>query len=100
MALSLASNFIFVLVVLAVINGVMALSDLLSQGIMQLVVPNKFRGRAMGSWMLALGAGPIGTLQIGAIASLSGVSVALAINGFGLVILASLFILLPMIRRI
>ena len=100
MALSLASNFIFVLLVLAVINGVMALSDLLSQGIMQLVVPNKFRGRAMGSWMLALGAGPIGTLQIGAIASLSGVSVALAINGFGLVILASLFILLPMIRRI
>ena len=100
MALSLASNFIFVLVVLAVINAVMALSDLLSQGIMQLVVPNKFRGRAMGSWMLALGAGPIGTFQIGAIASLSGVSVALAINGFGLVILASLFILLPMIRRI
>jgi len=100
MALSLASNFIFVLVVLAVINAVMALSDLLSQGIMQLVVPNKFRGRAMGSWMLALGAGPIGTFQIGAIASLSGVSVALAINGFGLVILASLFILLPMMRRI
>ena len=100
MVLSLASNFIFALVVLAVINAVMALSDLFSQGIMQLVVPNKLRGRAMGSWMLALGAGPIGTFQIGAIASLSGVSVALAINGFGLVVLASLFVLLPMIRRI
>ena len=55
---------------------------------MQLAVSNEFRGRAMGSWVLATGFGPIGSLQIGGLASLAGITVALSANGVGLVFLA------------
>ena len=67
--LGFAASFLLVLLVLALLNAVMAITDTLSRGLMQLAVPNEFRGRAMGSWLLALGAGPLGTLQMGALAS-------------------------------
>ena len=63
-----------------------ALSDLLTQSLVQAAVPNELRGRAMGSWSLAIGIGPVGTLQIGAVAATLGITVALTANG--LVLLA------------
>ncbi len=88
------------LLALIVLNGVMSLADILSQGLMQLAVPNEFRGRAMGSWVLATGFGPIGSLQIGGLASLAGVTLALSVNGVGLVLLAlGIAIFAPRIRR-
>jgi MFS family permease len=63
-----------------------ALSDLLTQSLVQAAVPNELRGRAMGSWALAIGIGPLGTLQIGALAAALGITVALTANG--LVLLA------------
>ena len=54
----------------------------------------------MGSWVLATGFGPIGSLQIGGLASLAGVTVALSANGIGLVVLAlGIAIFVPRIRR-
>ena len=101
MLLGVTTSFLLVLLVLAMLNAMMALSDTLSQGLMQLAVPNEFRGRAMGSWMLALGAGPLGTLQMGALASLGGVTLALSVNGLGLVALAlAITAMAPLVRRI
>jgi hypothetical protein len=64
-----------------------ALCDLLTQSLVQSAVPNALRGRAMGSWALAIGVGPLGTLQIGALAAMLGITVALTANGFALLLL-------------
>ncbi len=90
-----------VLVVLIVANAAGALTDLLAQGLMQLSAPAHLRGRAGGAWVVAIGLAPLGQLQIGALASLFGVSVALAASGLGLVTLASATALLfPRLRRL
>ena len=54
------------------VGSLASLTDLLAQGLLQSVVANDLRGRAMGSWVLATGLGPVGHLQIGALASLLG----------------------------
>ncbi|MCI0796588.1 MAG: MFS transporter, partial [Chloroflexi bacterium] len=51
--LGLASNFVVVIFVITIVSGMMAMSDIYSQSIMQVVVPNELRGRAMGAWVLA-----------------------------------------------
>jgi hypothetical protein len=68
---------------------------------MQLSVPAHLRGRAGGAWVVAIGLGPLGQLQIGALASLFGVSVALGASGLGLVALvgAAVFFF-PRVRRL
>jgi len=70
------------------VGGLAALTDLLAQGLLQSVVANDLRGRAMGSWVLATGLGPIGRLQLGAIAGLFSVTAALMANGLVLVAVA------------
>ena len=87
--------------VMLVINAAMAVSDVLSQGLMQAVVPNQARGRAAGAWQMAIGFGPIGNVHAGAVAALAGVSVALVANGgalFGLALVAMLAA--PRLRRL
>ena len=99
--LGVATSFLLTLLVLALLSAVMALSDILSQGLIQLAVPNELRGRAMGSWMLALGAGPLGSLQIGALASVGSVALALSVNGLGLVALAvAIATVVPLVRKL
>ena len=78
-----------------------ALADLLAQSLLQLSVPSELRGRAGGAWVLAIGLAPLGQLQIGALASLFGVSFALGTSGLVLVVLASTTALLfPRVKRI
>ena len=99
--LGLASNFALVIVAIATISGMAALSDVYSQSMMQLVVPNKLRGRSMGAWVLATGTAPLGNLQIGALASAFTIGFALGVHGVGLVVLALAgLLLLPKIRRL
>ena len=87
--LAYAPSLAAVILVLAVISAAAALSDVLSQSLMQLNVPNDLRGRAMGSWILAIGTAPVGHVQIGGLATLLGVAFALTFNGLGLVVLAA-----------
>lgn len=90
-----------VLVVLTVVNAMGALADLLAQSLLQLSVPAHLRGRAGGAWVVAIGLAPLGQLQIGALASLFGVSVALGASGVALAILATTTALLaPRVRRV
>jgi MFS family permease len=99
--LGIADTFFYVILAIIVINGMAALSDILSQSLVQTVVPNELRGRAMGSWALAVGLGPVGHLQIGALASVLGVGFALTAHGIGLVALAvGALALFPKIRKL
>ena len=86
--LGVSNTFYFAILAIIVINGMAALSDILSQSLVQTVVPDELRGRAMGSWVLAVGLGPMGSLQIGGLASAFGVSMALLAHGTGLIVLA------------
>jgi MFS family permease len=90
MSLGWAQTFIVVVLIVIVINVMSTMTDVLNQSLMQLSVPNQMRGRAMGSWALALGTAPVGQVQVGALASFAGISAALVANGLGLVMLAGL----------
>ena len=86
---------------LTLANAAGALADLLSQSLLQLSVPPHLRGRAGGAWVLAIGLAPLGQLQIGALASLFGVSAALATSGLALAALAvTAALLFPPVRRL
>lgn len=79
------------LVALAGVSGVVV--DALEQTALQAGVAHGLRGRVTGLWVLALGFGPIGVLEIGAIAQLSGARVAQGLDGalvalFGLALLS------------
>ena len=87
-ALGFAPNIYIAVAAIVVMSGMMALSDLFSQTLMQKLVPNDLRGRAMGAWTAAVGTAPVGNLEIGALASFFGVTAALAIHGAGLIALA------------
>jgi hypothetical protein len=94
-------GFAGVLLVLTLVNAAGALADLLAQSLLQLGVPSALRGRAGGAWVVAIGLAPIGQLQIGALASLFGVGVALGTSGVALVLLAVLTALVfPRVKRL
>lgn len=94
-------GFAGVVLVLVVVNGMGALADLMAQSLMQLSVPSGQRGRAGGAWVVAIGLGPLGQFQIGALASAFGVSVALGASGLALVTLGTAAALLfPRVRRL
>ena len=98
--LGLASNFVVVIFVITIVSGMMAMSDIYSQSIMQVVVPNELRGRAMGAWVLATGTASLGNLQVGALASAFTIGIALGVNGVALIVLATLsLVFLPKLRR-
>ena len=101
MLLSQSETLAMVLAVMLIINAAMAVSDVLSQGLMQAVVPNQARGRAAGAWQMAIGFGPIGNVHAGALAAFAGVSVTLLANGGALFALALLAMLaVPRLRRL
>jgi Major Facilitator Superfamily len=87
-ALGLAPGYGAVLLLLLLINAVGAVSDILGQSLMQQSVPTALRGRASGAWVVAIGVGPVGQLQIGALVSWLGVAAALGMSGAALVIVA------------
>jgi hypothetical protein len=94
-------GFAGVLIVLIIANAAGALADLLAQSLLQLSVPGERRGRAGGAWVVAIGLAPLGQLQIGALASLFGVSVALGASGLALAALAvATGLLYPRVRRL
>jgi MFS family permease len=94
-------GFVGVLAVVTVVNAAGALADLLAQSLLQLSVPLHLRGRAGGAWVVAIGLAPLGQLQMGALASLFGVSIALGTSGLALATLAGATVLLfPRLKRV
>lgn len=88
LALGVAPFIYIAIIAIVMLSGMMALSDLFSQTLMQKLVPNDLRGRVMGAWTAAVGTAPLGNLEIGALASLFGVTLALALHGSALIVLA------------
>ena len=76
--------FVIALLATGIIGGAMALSDIFSQSMMQNIVPNEQRGRAMGAWIVGIGTAPVGNLQVGAVIGAAGVGIALSANGIAL----------------
>jgi len=79
--LALSPSFVLAVAALALVAALAAASDILTQSMMQLSVPNHLRGRAMGAWVFAIGSAPLGHLELGALAAALGVGTALGING-------------------
>ena len=88
LVLGWAPSLYVAILAITAMSGCMALSDLFSQTLLQRLVPNDLRGRAMGAWTTAVGTAPIGNLEIGALASVLGVTAALSIHGGVLLLLA------------
>ena len=89
------------LVLLALTAAAISAWDILTQSIMQLAVPDRLRGRAMGAWTFAIGTAPLGHLEMGFLAALIGVEQALSLNGLAvLAILALSLAVTPQLRRI
>ena len=85
--LSVESAALLTVAAVGLVSVMAAASDVLTQSMMQLSVANELRGRAMGVWVLAVGFGPIGHLQLGFASVLLGLSGALALNGVMLVVI-------------
>jgi MFS family permease len=84
------TSLVLAMIAIAFVAGFASLTDVLTQTLVQSAVPNELRGRAMGSWVLAVGFGPAGHLQIGVLIALFGVTAALSVNGALLALLAVL----------
>jgi len=101
MLLSADSPLMATLAATAIVASAAAASDILSQSMMQLAVPNALRGRAMGVWVLAIGFGPLGHLEMGGLAELLGPGSALFANGAALIVVGLvLAIAVPRLRRL
>jgi len=87
-ALGAAPNFVTILAGVLAVAALATASDVLTQSMMQLSVPDRLRGRAMGAWVFAIGSAPLGHLEMGALAASVGVGTALGINGVALVLIA------------
>ncbi len=83
--LSAANQYVLALAALIVVAGMATASDVLTQSMMQLSVPNHLRGRAMGFWVFAIGWAPVGHLEMGALSVMLGVDTALLVNGAALI---------------
>ena len=88
--LSVPMALILTLIIVFLVSFCAASCDILSQSMMQLSVANELRGRAMGIWVLALGFGPLGHLELGMLSSSFGLQYGLLLNGIILLVIAIL----------
>ena len=100
-ALGLFEGLALTLILLGLTAAAISAWDILTQSIMQLSVPDRLRGRAMGAWTFAIGTAPLGHLEMGFLAALIGVEQALTLNGVAvLAILALSLAVTPELRRL
>ena len=83
------------------VNACAMAVDTLYKTLMQNLVSDEERGRAMGSWVLSIGFAPVGHVGIGALAGAVGAPRALLINGAALAAISAIAAAtLPRIRRL
>lgn len=88
LTLGAAPTLILAMCAVGAVAACAAGCDVLVQTMLQQCVADHLRGRAMGAWVLALGAGPIGHLQVGALAGAIGAGLTLSVNGGVMIALA------------
>lgn len=100
-ALALDPTFTLAIAAIMLVAAAATWVDVLSQSMMQLSVPDALRGRAMGAWVFAAGTGPLGHLEMGALAASLGVGLAIGLNGLALVLAAiTVTLAAPSLRRL
>jgi len=97
----LSTSLTVILIALVVTAAATAIYDVLTQSVLQIVVPNKLRGRAMGVWVFIVGIEPAGHVMLGITTSLLGVGSAMQLNG-GLLLLIGIVVFRysPRLRRL
>ena len=96
MAFSLSTWYLASLPILVILGLGTAGFGTMQATIMMLVSSEEMRGRALGVMSLAIGAGPLGAVLTGAVASAYGAPFAIGLNAaIGLVLLASIAVLMP-----
>ncbi len=95
-AFAASSSFALSLVLMTAIGIAASSLDILQQTLLQLSVGDTERGRAVGFWVVALGFGPLGHMEIGALGALAGPAVALAANA---TVLLGVFVVAGLIAR-
>ncbi|PKB79862.1 MAG: hypothetical protein BZY88_11080, partial [SAR202 cluster bacterium Io17-Chloro-G9] len=99
--LSQAPNLWAALVFVTLINIMGSSTDILHQTLMQMNVPNEQRGRAMGAWMVGVGTGPLGQMEVGYLSGVASSRIALLVNGAALATGALVLgVLIPRLRRL
>ena len=89
------------LIFLGVAGTMAAIFDTLQQAALQLAVGENQRGRAMGIWVMGVGAGPVGHLEVGSLADFTSPQFAIIFNGLMLVVLVILVTMTtPRLRQI
>ncbi len=89
------------LVFLGLAGTMAAIFDTLQQAALQLAVGSDQRGRAMGIWVMGVGAGPVGHLEVGSLSDFTSPQFAVIFNGLMLVIFVILITMTtPRLRRI
>lgn len=100
-ALAAAPSYTAILLAVLAVAALASASDILTQSMMQLSVPDRLRGRAMGAWVFAIGSAPLGHLEMGALAASVGVGTALGINGAALILIGIITtIIAPGLRKL
>jgi MFS family permease len=99
MVLSASTSLAIAALVMLVVGACAAAFDLLQQTLLQLAVPEDQRGRAVGVWVLSVGSGPVGHLEMGSVVASLGAPAALLVNG-AVVVAAALILLarVPLFR--
>lgn len=98
---AISPSFLLGLAALMLTGIVIGVFDTLQQTVLQLNVNEEERGRAVGIWVLGLGIGPLGHVQVGALAQVITAPQALAINGSVLALIAlAIAVALPRLRRL
>ena len=87
------------LVFLAIAGSAAACIDALEQALLQVVVDDSERGRAMGLWTICLGFGPIGFVALGILAGALGAQTAQIVAGAAMALIAMGLMLWPMAVR-
>ena len=100
-AVSISHHFSLAMAALFLVSGMATASDILTQSMLQLSVPNALRGRAMGAWSLAIGISPVGQMEMGFLIGAFGLGAAYAFNGSMLITLALVVaIMVPSLRKL
>ena len=92
-ALGVAPSFLTCAIALGCVAAAISSWDVLTQSMMQLSVPDRLRGRAMGAWMFAIGSAPVGHLQMGFVVAWLGLDMALYLNGAMVLVVISIALL-------
>jgi MFS family permease len=98
-AFSAAPTYLIALLLMGVIGAIWASVDSLLPALLQYGVRDDERGAAVGVWNFSRGLGPLGHLEIGALAAALGAPLALGINGAILFLIMGSFTLLYRARR-